>query len=115
MKQTLLNKIVNEMEKNGGELHLSKIYDLFSDEKKTTIRGRLNEAVAANKHIIRTGKGQYMLLGAEVEAIIERNDTKTALFEILKANIYYDLVFLDIPYKVGGNQGGNRNLANYSK
>lgn len=114
MKNSLLNKIVEEMGKNGGEMPLSKIYDLFSDEKKTTIRGRLNEAVAANKHIIRTGKGQYMLLGAEVEAIIETKDTKVALFEILKANIYYDLVFLDIPYKTGGNQGGNRNLANYN-
>jgi hypothetical protein len=113
-KQPLLKRIIQVMENNGGDIPLSKIYDEFKDEKRSTIRGRINEAVAAKKHIIRTGKGQYMLLGAEVEAVIEKNDTKSALFEILKANIYYDLVFLDIPYKSNGQKGGNRNLADYN-
>lgn len=113
-KDSLLNKIVDYMDKSGGTIPLSKIYATFKNEKKSTIRGRINEAVKAKKHIVRTEKGQYMLLGAEIEALIEKRDSKEALFDILKANIYYDLVFLDIPYNTGGQKGGNRNLSNYS-
>jgi len=102
------------MSKTDGHIPLSKIYATFKDEKKSTIRGRINEAVAAKKHIIRTAKGQYMLLGAEIEALVEHADSKRQLFEILKANIYYDLVFLDIPYHTGGQKGGNRDLSNYA-
>lgn len=111
--QPLIEKIKAYMKKTGGEIPLKKIYATFKDEKSTTIRGRINEAVKANKHIVRTAKGTYMLLGAELEAVVEKKDTKDALFDILKANIYYDLVFLDIPYKTGGQRGGNRNLSPY--
>jgi len=113
-KKPLFDRIKAYLEKNNGEVPLSVIYDAFKDEKKTTIRGRINEAVSANKHIIRTKKGHYMLLGAEVEALVETADTKEKMFDILKANIYYDLVFLDIPYKTGGQKGGNRDLSSYA-
>lgn len=110
----LLEKIVDYMSKTDGHIPLSKIYATFKDEKRSTIRGRINEAVAAKKHIVRTAKGQYILLGAEIEALVEHADSTKQLFEILKANIYYDLVFLDIPYNTGGQKGGNRDLSNYS-
>lgn len=110
----LLDKIVEYMAKTDGNIPLSKIYATFKDEKKSTIRGRINEAVGAKKNIVRTAKGQYMLLGAEIEALVEQSDSTKQLFEILKANIYYDLVFLDIPYNTGGQKGGNRDLSNYA-
>ena len=111
---SLLSQIVEFMEKHNGKVSLGKIYATFKQEKKSTIRGRINEAVKLKKNIIRTGRGHYMLVSKNIEAFIENRDSRIALFDILKANIYYDLIFLDIPYKTGGQKGGNRNLSNYS-
>jgi len=93
------------------EVDLTELYEHFDSEKHTTIRGRINEEIGTK--FIRTGKGKYMLVGAEIEAVIEKTDSRLAMPNILKANIYYDLIFLDIPYKTGGNKGGNRDLASY--
>jgi len=112
-KAPLLERIQNFLKDNDGDVPLSVIYDAFKEEKQTTIRGRINEAVSASKHIVRTKKGHYMLLGAEVEALVETADSRGKMFEILKANIYYDLVFPDPPYKTGGQKGGNRDLSSY--
>ncbi len=113
-REPLVAQIKSFMKSYGGDIPLAKIYDAFKDEKRSTIRGRINEVVASKeKSIIRTARGQYLLLGAEVEALVEKADTKDAMFEILKANIYYDLIFFDIPYKTSGQKGGNRDLSNY--
>lgn len=113
-KKTLLSRIIDFMDANGGDVPLQKIYEAFKEEKVTTIRGRINEAIAQKKHIIRTSKGHYMLIGTEIEAIVENSDSRTALFEILKANLYYSLCLLDIPYRLQGQRSyvpGLRNLA----
>ena len=111
---SLLQQIVDFMGKHGGKVSLGKIYATFSHQKKSTIRGRINEAVKHQRYIIRTGRGHYMLIDKHIEAFIENRDSRIALFDILKANIYYDLIFLDIPYKTGGQKGGNRNLSAYN-
>jgi DNA modification methylase len=108
---SLKNKILNYLGKVG-EVNLSQLYEHFDSEKHTTVRGRINEEVGSK--IIRTGRGRYMLLGAEIEAVIEKTDSRLAVPKILEANIYYDLIFLDIPYKTGGQKGGNRDLSDYN-
>ncbi len=108
---SLKNKILKYLESQKEEVELSQLYEHFDSEKHTTIRGRINECVGSE--IIRTGRGKYLLLGAEIEAVIEKTDARLAVPNILKANIYYDLIFFDIPYKTGGQKGGNRDLSNY--
>jgi len=63
--------------------------------------------------LIKTGKDTYMLLGTDAKALIEKTDSRLAIHEISKANILYDLMFFDIPYRTGGQKGGNRKLATY--
>lgn len=110
----LIQKIKNFLnERKNSEVSLTEIYENFNDEKKSTIRGRLNEYVSVQKEIIRTGKGRYMLVGAEISAIIETSDVNDSINRIIEADIKYDLIFLDIPYNLGGQKGGNRNISNY--
>jgi 16S rRNA G966 N2-methylase RsmD len=111
-KMSLIKKILKYMEHQEDAVELSQLYEHFDKEKHTTIRGRINESVGTK--IIRTGRGRYLLLGAEIEAVIEKTDSLKAIPNILKSNIYYDLIFLDIPYRTGGQKGGNRDLSNYN-
>lgn len=112
---TLIQKIKDFLKlKKNHDVTLQEIYHHFKQEKQSTIRGRLNEYVSVPREIIRTGKGRYMLVGAEVSAIIETSDVNESLNRIIEADIKYDLIFLDIPYNLAGQKGGNRNLANYN-
>lgn len=89
---------------------IQELYNEFgSNYKRHSIRARVYE----NRKAIRTSRGNYMLVGAELEAIIEQADSRKHIFEIKKMNIYYDLLYFDIPYMVGGVKGGNRNLIDY--
>jgi len=94
-------------------IDLKDIYNHFNGKaEKSTIRGRLNEAVST-KQILRPERGLYLIAGAKVEAIIEHCDAEKGIFQIMKANIYYDLAFFDIAYACGGQKGGNRQLNPY--
>lgn len=109
---SLQSKILNYFKNVKEEITLTELYEHFDETKNSTIRGRINECVGTK--LIRTGRGKYMLLGAEIEAVIEKTDSRQAIPQILKAQIYYDLIFFDIPYKTGGQKGGNRDLSNYN-
>lgn len=108
---SLLNRIINYMKLQTKEVHLSDIYDRFSDIKPTTIRGRINESVGTK--LLRVGKGKYLLIDEDVEAIVEQLDSRIAIPNILASLLYYDMIFLDIPYYSGGQKGGNRDLSSY--
>lgn len=111
---SLIKKIKDFLNINKNkEISLSEIYNNFKEEKQSTIRGRINEYVSIPREIIRTGKGRYMFVGAEIYAIIETSDVNKSIDRIVEANIKYDLIFLDIPYNLGGQKGGNRNISNY--
>lgn len=109
---SLIERIKNYMKLKDNSVYLKELYDTFPDQKETTIRGRINESVGSK--VIRVGRGQYMLISDEVEAIVEQTDSRIAIPNILASLIYYDTVFLDIPYFSGGQKGGNRNLSNYN-
>lgn len=116
MKISLAEKIHRYIS-NNNKFTLSDLYSEFGDTyKKHSIRARVYDELKGT--VIRTGKGSYVLAGIEIEAIVEQADSREHIFEIKKANIFYDLVFLDIPYKTWGQRsGGNnpkRNMADYS-
>lgn len=114
--ETLVRKIKRFIEEQK-TFSLSDLYREFGDTyKKHSIRARVYENLRGS--VIRTGKGSYIFAGAEIEAIVEQADSRKHVFEIKRANIFYDLVFLDIPYRTGGQRGGGanpkRNMADYS-
>ncbi|MDD4969817.1 MAG: DNA methyltransferase [Paludibacter sp.] len=116
MKTTLASKILHYIEDHK-QFTMSDLYREFGDAyKKHSIRARVYENLKGT--VIRTGKGSYILAGAEIEAIVEQADSRKHVFEIKKANIFYDLIFLDVPYRTGGQRGGGsnpkRNMADYN-
>jgi hypothetical protein len=116
MKTSLATKILRYIEENK-QFTIPDLYREFGDAyKKHSIRARVYENLKGS--VIRTGKGSYILAGAEIEAIVEQADSREHVFEIKKSNIFYDLIMLDIPYRTGGQRGGGanpkRNMADYS-
>lgn len=116
MKISLAAKILRYIEDNK-QFTISDLYREFGDAyKKHSIRARVYENLKGT--VVRTSKGSYVLARIEIEAIVEQADSRKHVFEIKKANIFYDLIFLDIPYRTGGQRGGGvnpkRNMASYS-
>lgn len=108
---SLLSRIINYMKLQTKEVSLNDVYERFREIKQSTIRGRINESVG--KKLIRVGKGKYLLISDDVDAIIEQLDSRIAIPNILASLLYYDMIFLDIPYFSGGQKGGNRDLSTY--
>ena len=109
---SLLNRIINYMKLQTKEVSLNDVYERFSEIKQSTIRGRINESVGTK--LIRVGKGKYVLISEDVEAIVEQLDSRFAIPNILASLLYYDMIFLDIPYYASGQKGGNRDLSTYN-
>ena len=108
---TLFKRIVNYMKLHTKEVSLEDIYERFNNIKKSTIRGRINEKVGSK--LIRVGRGKYLLIEEDVEAIVEQIDSRIAIPNILASLLYYDMIFLDIPYSTAGQKSGNRNILDY--
>lgn len=108
---SLLSRIINYMKLQTKEVSLNDVYERFNEIKQSTIRGRINESVG--KKLIRVGKGKYLLISDDVDAIVEQLDSRIAIPNILASLLYYDMIFLDIPYFSGGQKGGNRDLSTY--
>lgn len=107
---SLAQKINDFIQKNKN-FTMADLYSAFgTDYQKHSIRARVYE----NSKIIRKERGVYVVAGAELEALIEQGDSRVKMFDILKACIYYDFMFFDIPYMTGGQKGGNRDLSDYS-
>lgn len=109
---SLLDKIINYMKLQTKEVSLYDVYERFSEIKQSTIRGRINESVGTK--LIRVGKGKYVLISEDVEAIVEQLDSRFAIPNILASLLYYDMIFFDIPYYASGQKGGNRDLSTYN-
>jgi len=92
------------------EFTLAELYEEFGAlHAKETIRARVYES----SKVIRTGRGAYIFAGAEIEAVIEQVDTRKEIYRLKESSIRYDMILLDIPYNLGGQKGGNRNLSDY--
>lgn len=116
MKISLAEKIQRYISKNK-QFTISELYREFGNSyKKHSIRARVYDELKGT--VIRTGKGSYILAGVEIEAIVEQADSREHIFEIKHANIFYDLIFLDIPYRTWGQRSGGsvplRNMADYN-
>ena len=112
MSKSLKQEILNYV-KYSKQVTLKDLYNKFDQTKDSTIRGRVNEATSANL-LIRVSKGVYVYASNDLDAVIIHGNTLEELPKLVDADIKYDMIFLDIPYNLGGQKGGNRNLANYS-
>lgn len=110
MQNLSLAKKIEKYIAQGKEFTLQELYTEFGEDyKKHSIRARVYES---NK-VIRTGRGSYILAGIDIEAVIEEVDTKEHIFRLVDAKLKYDMIFLDIPYSLAGQRGGNRALVDY--
>lgn len=73
---------------------LGEIYNEFSDEKPTTIRGRLNEGVGKIFH--RISKGVYIATKGDARAIIIEGDAWEKIKDIESNSV--DTIITDSPY-----------------
>ena len=111
MKNLSLAKKIEAYTAQGKEFTLQELYAEFGDSyQKHSIRARVYES---NK-VIRTGRGRYVLAGINIEAIVEEVDTKEHIYKLVDARLKYDMIFLDIPYSLDGQKGGNRALVDYN-
>lgn len=100
----LKKQILSIFDERMSELSMQEIYNLFPDVKKTTVRGRVYDALG--KGIIRIGKSLYI----SAQAIIEHGNSLEIIDRLIEEEDKFDFIFLDIPYQAGGNKGGNRDL-----
>ena len=98
---------------NQTQVSLTDLYTTFAHVSNTTVRGRVNEATK-DQLLIRIARGIYILASDDIDAMVIHGNSLELVPELIGAGVKYDMVFLDIPYNLGGQKGGNRNLANYN-
>lgn len=76
------------------------IYKIWSN-KRLYYWGRVNEATSANL-LIRVSKGVYVYASNDLDAVVIHGNTLEELPKLVEDDIKYDMVFLDIPYNLGG-------------
>lgn len=112
-KESLAAKILRYIKENK-KFSMQELYREFGEYKPHSVRARVYESKPyREKKLIKTERGTYVLVGADIEAAVECVDTKKHIYKLVDAKLTYDLVFLDIPYSVGGIKGGNRKLVDY--
>ena len=73
---------------------LKQIYAAFPGEKRTTIRGRLNENVG--KAFRRVGRGVYLAVAGDAKALVVEGDAWESLKQLDDDSI--DAIITDVPY-----------------
>jgi len=95
MAQTSLkDRILDYLSEQERPTEIKEIYSEFNEEKKTTIRGRLNENVG--KCFKRVAKGVYIAKKGESQAIIIEGDSWEKLKDIEDNSV--DTIITDSPY-----------------
>lgn len=85
-------------------MSLQEIYENFPEQKETTIRGRVYDAMG--KGVQRIGKGLYV----SENAVVELGNSLEIIDRIVEEGDKFEFIFLDIPYEGAGQRGGNRDL-----
>jgi DNA modification methylase len=106
---SLKNKILNFLSLYKEPVPINKFYEAFPNEKRTTVRGRVYEALG--KGIVRLDKNLYI----SSTAIIEKGNSLKIIDRLIQSKEKFDYIFLDIPYEAAGQKGGNRNLFDCDK
>lgn len=83
---------------------MKEIYTEFPDIKRTTIRGRVYDSLG--KGITKLDNNLYI----SSEAIVEFGNSLELIDKMIDQGDKFNYIFLDIPYRAGGQRGGNRNL-----
>lgn len=106
---SLRQRIIELLTKTGKQMTMREIYTHFPDIAKTTVRGRVYNAMGTG--IQRVGKGLYV----SSQAIIEHGNSLEIIDRMIEQGDLFDFIFLDIPYAAAGQKGGNRNLFDCDK
>ena len=110
MKNLSLARKIEAYIASGREFTLQELYAEFGDSyEKHSIRARVYES---NK-LIRTKRGVYILAGIDIEAVVEQGDSREHIYTLVESKVKYDMIYLDIPYSLSGQKGGNRALVDY--
>lgn len=101
------------------EFTLQELYDTFGEDssfgyKNHTVRARLYESDPyKEKILVKTAEGVYALAGIDIEAIVEKVDTREHVYRLTEAKLTYDLILIDSPYQTAAQKGGNRQLTDF--
>lgn len=106
---SLRQQIISLLEGSGKKMTMQEIYQSFPHIAKTTVRGRVYNAMGNG--IERIGKGLYV----SQQAIVEHGSTIKIINRMIEEGDLFDFIFLDIPYEAAGQKGGNRNLFDCDK
>jgi len=118
-KEGLAKKIIRYITEKK-EFTLQELYAAFGEDselgyKNHTVRARLYESDPyQEKQLIKTDNGVYALSGIDIEALVEKVDTREHMYRLTDAKLTYDLIVIDSPYATGGQKGGNRQLTDFS-
>lgn len=106
MDISLADKIKMVFEGFEETFNLDLIYQIFKNEKQTTIRGRVYRDLMGKGQVVRLAKGVYKFHGQDQEEglILEGDARKLDLIK----NQSVHLVIADHPYQIA--QGGNRSF-----
>lgn len=102
---SLRERIVKTLKKEGRGMSMGEIYDQFPQEKRTTVRGRVYNALG--KGITKVGRGLYI----SSDAIIEHGNSLEIIDRMVEEGDKFDFIFLDIPYLAPGQRSGGENKA----
>lgn len=103
MKTTLSALMIEEL-KDFKVFTLQTLYDLFPDEKKTTLRGRVYRELIGNGVVKKEGKGIYSFAGENGQNGVILNGDARDLSMLNNDSI--ELIVADHPYEIA--QGTNR-------
>lgn len=111
-KGSLKVKLLMALKNSNKEMILQEIYSMFSNEKKSTCRGRLNEAVKQG-FVKRTAEGTYKLIGELIandeSVLVVINGDGRKMKEIEENSV--SLLLSDHPWlDLKSNKGGNRSF-----
>ena len=104
--ETLAKRIFNHVSDNPKPFTFKELNKIFSDQKPTTIRGRVYDNLG--KYFLKLDKGVYIALTEETKALIIQGDSRS-LSEIADETI--DAIITDHPWRDNkSHKGGNRNF-----
>lgn len=107
--KSIRQRILAALKNKGRKMSMQELYQELPDVAETTVRGKVYNALG--KGITRVGRGLYI----SSEAIVEFGNSLKIIDRMIEEGDMFDFVFLDIPYKAGGNQGGPGKLKDGSR
>lgn len=105
---SLRKQIISLLDESKEQMTMQELYAQFPDIAKTTVRGRIYDALGDGIH--KLGKGLYI----SQKAIVEQGNALEIIDRLVAEKEQFEFIFLDIPYEAAGQKGGNRDLSTFT-